>query len=257
LCLVVVGAAAIAETDAPPDGAEQQRILAAMRQYVASYGYQLPDVTYESTITDFEGRAASDKWHKQGTIYSNRIRHHGYEYFRLADKNGKPFRHAKWKPTGGRFNCADVFEALGRATLVWNRWDTLRDHRLAVFDYTVSQQDSKWTVVEPPTASAVVPYVGSVYVDPATGAIWRLTNVITEIPARFKGRYLSSVYDSDLVTSGTTQYLFFIAHTEIVRREGAADRRVEWVYRNYHKFEVDSSIDFRQVDSSITYSDQP
>jgi len=253
LCLLVFGAAAIAQTSAPPDGAERDRILALMQQYVASYGSRVPDVTYDTTITDFQGRAESDKWFKQGTTYSNRIAHNGHEYYRPAGSEGKTLPGAEWKRGGGRpFNLWDIVEALGRAKLVWSRWDTLRDHRLAVFDYTVSQQDSKWTVTERSAGSATVPYAGSVFLDPATGAIWRLTDVVTEIPARFKTRYASGTLDSDLVTIGTAQYLLPIADTEIGRREGEMDWRVEWVNRNFHKFEADSSIDFLQVDSSVT-----
>jgi hypothetical protein len=257
LCLLVFGVAAIAQTDAPPDGAERERILALMRQYVATYGSRVPDVTYDTTITAFQGRAASNKWHKQGTTYSSRIAHNGHEYYRPVGNNGEPVPRAQWKRGGGRpFNLWDVVEALGRATLVWNRWDTLRGHRLAVFDYTVGRQDSKWAVIEGSTGSAIVPYAGSVYVDPATGAVWRVSDVITDIPVRFKTRYASGTLDSDLIMIGTTQYLLPVTEIEIVRGEGEMDRRTELVYRNYHKFEVDSSIDFLQVDSSVTFSDK-
>ena len=253
LCLLIFGAAAIAQTNAPPDSAERERILALMRQYVATYVSRVPDVTYDTTITAFEGRAESDKWQQKSATYSNRIAHSGYEYYRPAANDGKPLPRAEWKRGGGRpFNLWDVVEALGRATLVWNRGETLRGQRLAVFDYRVSQQDSKWTVIERSAGSAIVPYGGNVYLDPATGAIWRLTDVVTEIPARFKTRYVSGTLDSDLVTIGTTRYLLPITDTEMGRREGETDWRGEWINRNYHKFEADSSIDFLRIDSSVS-----
>jgi hypothetical protein len=159
-----------------------------------------------------------------------------------------------------------------KATVVWDRWDTLRSRRLAVFNYGVSQQDSHWLVAPFPRFakiphsggvpysgpvtdihdSANVPYSGSVWVDPDAGSVWRTSDIVTEIPVRFGTRYASSDEDFDQFTIGTTQYLLPVARVEVVRYKGDM-LRSEWAFRNYHKFEADSAITFFGADSSITY----
>jgi hypothetical protein len=156
------------------------------------------------------------------------------------------------------------------ATLVWNRWEVVRGHRAAVFDYSVSQHDSHW--IKPyfdnatiPHAggvlwsgpvtnlrkSAILPYKGSVWVDPFTGAIWRHSVVINEIPARFVHRSESDITDFDLVTLGETQYLLRVMDVFVM--DNVNTDREEWVYSNYGKFEADSSITFFEADSTVTY----
>jgi hypothetical protein len=251
LCLLAFRAVTTAQTDAPPDTAEQERILTLMRQYAASY--RMPDVAYDYTTTSFDSPAGSNKWHQRSAGDSSRLVHDGREYWCVTGKNGKPSKLAKWKEVG--IYPTGLFEALAsRATLVWDRWDTLRARRFAVFNYSVGQQDSKWILPERGIASARVPYSGSVHVDPVTGAIWRVSEVVNEIPARFKTRHISGVRDYDQVAMGTTQYLLLMTHSVIIRPNlWDVDERDDWVYRNYHKFDADSSITFFGADSSITY----
>ena len=154
LCLLAFRAATTAQTDAPPDAPEQARILTLMRQYAASY--RMPDLAFDYTTTTFEGPAGSNKLHKRWTGDSSRLVHDGREYMRLVGKNGKPSRiDNKWREVG--MYPTGLFEALAsRAALVWDRWDTLQARRFAVFNYSVSQEDSKW-ILPGGTASLRVP----------------------------------------------------------------------------------------------------
>jgi hypothetical protein len=258
LCLLALRGAATAQTDAPPDAVEQERILTMMRQYAASY--RMPDVAFDQTITGFKGSAGSNQWHQEWTGDSMRIAHGGREYWccRIG-RNGKPLAGAKWE--AAFLYTFSEFEGLaGKATVVWDRWDTLRSRRFAVFHYSVSQQDSQWGMDSTSEkdsnwtwikSGAYVPYSGSIYVDPATGAIWRMSDVVTDLPARFKTRYASGTTDYDEVAIGTTRYMLPITKSVVTRR--GPDRRDDWAYRNYHKFDADSSITFFGTDSSITY----
>ena len=54
------------------------------------------------------------------------------------------------------------------------------------------------------------------------------------------------------VTIGTATYLLLMKHTLITGQRNT-DYRDEFVYRNYRKFDADSSITFFGADSSITY----
>ena len=281
LCLLVFSGTTVAQDDAPPGSAEQERILTLMRQYAAKY-QKTPDVAFDQTLTSFRGRIGSDAWQEEWKNDQSRIAHDGRVYLCcLSRKKGKWRVDTNPIAAGGRQYWTEAWSLPGHtvfpwdgseATVVWDRWDTRRDHRLAVFNYSVSQRDSHYLVTTFPNAakiphsgdvpysgpvteihdSANAPYSGSVWVDPVTGSIWRCSDIATEIPARFGTRYASNVENFDQFTIGTTEYLLLVARVEVVRTK-VEMLRSEWAFRNYHKFEADSAITFFGADSSITY----
>lgn len=89
LCLLVFSGATVAQNDAPPGSAEQERILTLMRQYAAKY-QRRPDVAFDQTLTSFRSRIGSDAWQEEFKTDQNRIAHDGREYLCcLRRKNGK------------------------------------------------------------------------------------------------------------------------------------------------------------------------
>jgi hypothetical protein len=260
----------MAQTDAPPGAAGQERILKAMREYAASY--RLPDMTYDQTIVISLRENSSKTWRKTSSDEGQRIAHDGREYAccRLG-KHRKPIPN-QWVQTFYIPGFGDFPWDGSNASVAWNGWDVVRGHRVAVFDYSVRAQDSHAILpyrhgkasipradgnlgsgpVTDMRDSAILPYTGSVWVDPSTGAIWRQSILRTEFPARFKLRSSSVTKDYDMVTLGTTQYMLNVMTVDVT--ENYADtNRYEWAFRNHRKFAADSSITFFGADSAITY----
>jgi hypothetical protein len=270
LCLLTFRAATTAQTDAPPDAAEQERILKVMREYAASY--RLPDMTYDQKLNWFRRESGPETWRKTWSHEGQRIAHDGREYAccRLG-KHRKPMPN-QWVQTWYIPGFGTFPWDGSNASVVWNRWDVVRGHRVVVFDYSVRAQDSHailpyrhgkasipradghlWSgPVTDMRDSAILPYTGSVWVDPSTGAIWRHSTLTTEFPARFMLHSSSVTNDYDLVTLGTTQYMLNVMTVDVT--ENYADtNRYEWVFRNHRKFAADSTITFFGADSAITY----
>jgi hypothetical protein len=270
LPVLVFGGVSAARDDAPPGAAEQEQILKVMREYTVSY--RLPDMTYDQALTILRCESRSETWREVWNNESRRIAHDGRQYLccRLG-KHLKPIPN-QWVqtwyiPGSGTFPWDG-----SNASVAWNRWDVVRGHRVAVFDYSVSQQDSHFIMpyfrdkARIPRAdgylfsgpvtdlrdSASLPYNGSVWVEPSTGAIWRHSVLISGFPARFKLRSSSGITDFDLVTLGTTQYLLQVMEIGVTGDNVSTDR-VERVFRNFRKFEADSSITFFGANSTITY----
>jgi hypothetical protein len=257
-----------AQDDTQPDTCEQERILKLMRQYAASYRY--PDMSFDQSLTVFRGDSSPAPWQVWWKNEQRRITHDGHTYLccRL-DKHHKPIPN-QWQetwyvPGAGSFPWDDT-----RASTAWSRWEVVRGHRVAVFDYTVSREDSHFIMphfsnpariprqdgalysgpVSDFRDSAVIPYKGSIWVDPGSGAIWRESSDVREIPSRFRVSASSTTSEYDLVTLGAEQYMLLVS--QVMVHPGTFER-VEYVWSNFRKFQADSSITFFGTDSKVIY----
>jgi hypothetical protein len=235
-----------AQTDAPPDPAEQERIVTLMRGYAANY--RVPDLAFERKDTEFHGAIRADKWHRFHTSCTSRFAHDGEEYWRPSRENCQPIPSERWRKAGWyegvRVGGVDVLKPLATADTAWDRWVTLQGHRLSTFRYSVSVNHSKWVPSEVlgGGGSARVPYSGSVSVDPSTGAIWRVAYAITEIPVAFKARNIVGADDYTEMTIGDARFMLKVHSTETTSY--SVPYRYEFVFLDYHRFQADSSITF-------------
>ena len=119
----------------------------------------------------------------------------------------------------------------------------LRGKRLAVFDFTVDKQHSTLRLSLSDLAQAIVPYRGSIYADPATGAVWRISDTASEIPPQLLTREISTTIDYDEISIGDRKYLLPVQATVSVLLE-TKKMRNEMEFQNYRKFEADSAVTF-------------
>jgi len=96
---------------------------------------------------------------------------------------------------------------------------------------------------------AVVAYHGSLYADPATGAVWRITDTASDIPPALLTREISTTIDYDEVSIGTNKYLLPVEAIVSLLLENKKVRN-EMEFRNYRKFEADSSIVFGPAETA-------
>ena len=257
-----------AQDDTRPDICEQERILKLMRQYAASY--REPDMSYDQSLTEFRGDGSSAPWQVRWKSEQRRITHDGHTHLccRL-DKHRKPipnqWQETWYTPGPGEFPWDGT-----KASVAWSRWEVVRGHKVAVFEYTVSREDSHLIVPHfrnparipwqdgaqysgPVTDfrdSIVIPYKGSGWVDPGSGAIWRESIDISELPSRFGVSASSTTVDYDLVTLGGEQYMLTVSRVMV---HPSTFERVEYVWSNFRKFQADASITFFGTDSKVIY----
>jgi len=243
-------AATGARSEAPPDAAEQDRLLEAMHRYADQYISSLPNFLCEQVTRQFEAGKRSNHWHKGDTLTTALRFHAGREQRRLALVNGKPVEPGQihWhRPliTEGEFGIllSRVLGADSHAYFTWNRWETLRGKRLAVFDYSVDKQHSTLTLSLSDLAKATVAYNGSVWGDPATGAVWRITDTASDIPPVLLTRRISTTIDYDEVLIAEKKYLLPVEATVSLLLETRKVRN-EMEFQGYRKFEADSVITF-------------
>ena len=247
LCAFPAGSA---PADEPPGPAEQDRILASMHGYADQYVSNLPNFLCEQVTRQFEAGKKSNRWHKGDTLNTTLTFNQGREQRKLALINGKPLEPGQrvWRrplTTEGEFGIliSRVLGSESQAYFTWSRWETLRGKRLAVFDYSVDREHSTLTLSLSDLAKATVPYTGSVWGDPATGAVWRITDTASDIPPALLTRRISTTIDYGDVMIGEKRYLLPLEATVELLLETKRVRN-EMAFQSYRKFEADAVITF-------------
>ena len=256
LAASVIGLAIISPLSAfQAESTAPDQVLDQIRNYAGQYVANLPNFLCEQVTRQFEAGRKPAHWHKGDTLTSRLIYSDGHEQRTLELVNGKSVSRGTrpWRTpliTEGEFGLLldNVFSSSGGASFTPRGWDTIAGRRVAVFDYSIDVEHSALKLTLSDLAKAVVPYYGSVYADPSTGAIWRITNTISDIPAAIQTKSVSTTIDYDEVTIGNRKYLLPV-HATVLMATDARNVRNEIEFNGYRKFEAESNITFTGPDS--------
>lgn len=251
-----VGTANTAELPAPD--AAQQKMLEAMGQYASAYISNLPNFICEQVTEQFQAGRKSDKWKKGDTLTSTLTFNQGKEHRNLQLVNNKPIKAGmrEWRTpltTEGEFGIllSRVFGGASNASFKWNGWQTINGQRVAVFDYAIDQQHSTLRLSRSDLAYAVVPYHGSVYGNPDTGVIWRVTDGASDLPKDLDTQAMATTIDYGEVTIGASKYMVPVKASAEADTK-ARKVRNDMTFRNYRKFESESTITFGDATTDAT-----
>ncbi|MBV8069611.1 MAG: hypothetical protein JO270_06875 [Acidobacteriaceae bacterium] len=235
---------------AVPDAASQERMLTDMHRYAAGYVSDLPNFICQQVTYQFEAGRQPKHWHKGDTLTSKLVFNAGREERTLELVNDKPIRTAVrfWRTpltSEGEFGMLieTVFGKSSEAVFRWNRWDIVNGQRLAVFDYSIAREHSTLSLSLSDLAKATVAYHGSVYADPRSGAILRISNAAEDIPKVVQTRSIGTVIDYGEVDIAGTKYLL-PARAVVSLATDTNNVRNEIHFQNYRKFEAESHITF-------------
>jgi hypothetical protein len=175
------------------------------------------------------------------------------ENYKLVSINGasatQPLSSLDGIITGGEFRSLQlgVFDPSSAADFQWKEATTLRKHRAAVYTYRIARPKSHYMLGgrldDGKLASVAAGYHGEVVLDQDTSRVLRLTADADDIPKE-TGITASSVQvDYDFVDVAGGKHLLPSRSDSRMER---GDRKIGNVviYTAFHKFEVDSSIDF-------------
>jgi VWFA-related protein len=255
-----------------PNGAARQQILDAARNYVAQTLPRLPDFIATRTIKRYDDRPQALKkgdWpvsaglHLVGT-FSQEISVRNEREGQGVDHGSAASQDQNALSTWGEFGFlpAAILTDMVKGTVTWSHWEELAAGRAAVFHYAVPHSASHYEIVgtiahgptwqsaNVSTVRTAAAYQGSLWVDPETGAVLRLTLEIGEnevghfkrfavmvqyAPVEIGGQSFICPVRSlalDLASAGATSSLF--------GNSGLAEVPTEWLnvasYTGYHRF---------------------
>ena len=233
-------------------------MLAAMARFAEQYVSNLPNFICLQVIEQYQGNKKGERW-KQGDTLSMRLAYSDRQERRTLERvNDKPVgdRSKGWRHpmrTEGEFGTmlANVFSDASDASFDWNRWDTLEGRRVAVFDYKIDKEHSQTKLGDTYIHDITVASHGSVYGDPTTGEVFKMSSEITDMPSELQQREAHTEIAYDYVTIGASRYLV-PAHVTVVMKTNNSSLRNESEFRDYKKFEAESTLKFGTDDSGGT-----
>jgi hypothetical protein len=249
--------ASVTQETPTPAAAEQDRILELMHRYADEYVANLPNFLCVQTTRQLDAGLKAKRWHNGDTLVSRLSFNHGEERRALELVNGKPVAAVKkaWRAplrSEGEFGIL-LSQVLGKdseANYSWSRWDVLNGKRVAVFDFDVDKDHSTLRLTLSDLAKAVVPYHGSIYANPQTGAVWRIADDATEIPPALLTREIGTTVDySEVAIAGRTYLLPMKAAVSVLLDSQRIRNEIE--FTEYRKFEADSTITFEPGEAGL------
>ncbi len=250
LTLLCAAAPAQEQLPAVSSEADQQQILSRIRAYAERYVANLPNFVCELETRQLQAGKKAKRWHKGDTLTSRLTFDAGREEHTLEKVNNKPVlspNRRLFQPlvTEGEFGMLmqGVFAPASEAEFSWAGLQALEGRRVAVFHYAIDQRHSNVSLSLGDSKKDYLPYHGSIYADPETGAIWRITSVPTDFPDELLTKSMSTVIDYDRVDIAGRDYL--LPMTAVVALEAPTrNDRNELEFRNYRKFEAKSRITY-------------
>jgi hypothetical protein len=243
-------AASATTGEAIPSQAEQDRMLAVMRDYAGDYTAKLPNFICQQVVYQFEAGRKPTRWHKGDTLTSKLVFNAGKEERRLEAVNDKPVSTGgrSWRApltTAGEFGMwlSNIFDPVTQTRFTWGGWEQFGGRRIAKFDYSVSQEHSTLSLSLSDLAKALVAYHGSVYADPETGAVYRIASEANDIPEKVRTRSTATTIEYDAVKIGAQSYLLPVK-AQVLMVTDTNHIRNEMVFQSYRKFEAESTITF-------------
>lgn len=271
---------------AAPDSATQERMLALAAEYVKTTITRLPNFLATRETTHFEDTASQQKLIAGGgnTIGSRAMRGESIsvsstEYKSLRStgtstttvtyRDGYEVRDTETGPaklpgtppkaltTSGEFGpiLSVVMGDVLRSEAAWQRWEKGANEPVAVFRYAVPAEQSNSLVQIPSgvTIKDVYPgYHGEIAIDPATGAILRIS-VVSELPSPWQAIQTAVLVEYAQVTIGEQNYIcpvhgvaFYrapVAGASALQQGSAVQTQLnDVVFTQYHLFRSNARI---------------
>jgi VWFA-related protein len=250
-----------------PSAAEQRAIAERAAAYTVAYVKELPNLVCTRTVhrfDDLDTRGRGQLRLHDMLIGELTVRD-GAESFRIqnaglitaqADWTGSFEQMPNRMTTSGEFGSILAEPFAARTTFAWRRWETLNGKRVAVFGYSVPQTASRFTLFwygtrhnQGTRVSQQAAYEGELSIEPASGAILRVTQQAVDLPGSFPVKQARTAVEYGPVLLAGDSFLFparSVSWMFALSRETKDIQRYvnRSEFRNYHKFAAESTLAF-------------
>ncbi|MBS1873135.1 MAG: hypothetical protein JSU00_07960 [Acidobacteria bacterium] len=232
-----------------PTSEEQGKVLQDAREYALNYTSRLPDFICTQVTRRFVDPTGLESWIRQDVITERLSYFDKHEDYKVVLVNSRPVEMAHDKLGGatssGEFGSVmrEIFDPTSETRFEWERWGTLRGHRMHVFSYRVEQSRSQYSIYSEEVKQRIIAaYHGLIYVDKETSAVMKITLSADEIPSGFPVREVNLSLDYDHVSISDHEFILPLKAVLTSRQGAKYLNRNEVEFRMYRKFSAESTI---------------
>jgi len=247
--------ASLSRNNPPPAmGNPHMVLIDKARDAAATFLESLPNYVCQEQTTRYVSETRQPSWNVIDVVSAEVVYDDHQESYRNLQINGRPTR--KSPEDSGAWSTGEFGTILGNlfapqsaTEFKYVQQDTIEHRSASVFDFKVKRVRSSWKIWVP--GQYVVPeYKGSVWIDNQTAQALRIEMQAKEIPEAFPEITVETAVDYDTIGLGTADRFLLPIHAEALscwRNSNECQRNVI-EFRNYHKFEGESTIKFEQQD---------
>jgi hypothetical protein len=201
-------------------------LLVQAAQNASGYWDSLPNFTCRQVTERFAGSSRGNKWEPIDSL-TGRLDYFDHQedwQFEEYEKDHRISRDSRSNPGRGVSDFGifgDVIRGLFRPSakpdISWFENEALGDKTVQVFKYSVLKENSNLYLRAGDNQVALVGYHGMVYIDSATGAVRRITQIADDVPKRYPIPEALISTDYDYASIGGQQYLLPIGAQVILR----------------------------------------
>jgi len=226
------------------------------RELAFNFTEGLPNYMCQEMVTRyFSDNHAGTLWKPQDVVSEDVVWKGDSEEYRNVQIDGKKVNPEKvgdraWST--GEFGTilADLMQPSTNAQFHYARAATLNHHEALMFDFTVDQPNSHWTIHE--GGQQVRPaYSGTIWFDRETKRALRIEYSAEDIPKTFPADAAELALEYDYVQLGIKKFLLPVHSDVLMCHRGSsicAKNAID--FRNYHKYGAESEIQFGNQDQN-------
>jgi hypothetical protein len=234
--------------------AERAAFIDQVRQQALAYNENLPNYicTQETRRSATSVKTGIDDWKPLDTFTIRLSYFDKHEDYRVVQVNGKPTGKTMkqlggWN-TYGDFGSMlhDVFKEKSQTNFEWDRQETWNGRTVAVLKYHIDRAHSDFHSTAHGllhSSSTVWAVAGTIYADPETHQVMRLTVDSVDVPANVLLREFHIAMEYDFQRIGDREYLL-PARSVSVLVSKSERRKSETRFTEYRKFSAEAAITF-------------
>ena len=237
-----------AESNDPRRYTDEQ-IIRDARAAAGAFSAGLPDYLVQQVTTRFFATGFPTHWQEIDEVTADLAYVGGKEDYRNIRINGNPVsnpeRSGTWSTGEFGTTLEDLMSPITDATFKRRGEEKMVGRTAVVYDYTVAQVHSHWTMVSPDGRQYKPAYEGAVWIDKDSRRVLRIELRATTFPRDFTISRAECKLQYAWVKIEQKSYLLPSASENIgcMSGSGACTRNV-LEFKNYRKFTADSNITF-------------
>ncbi len=238
-------------TPAGPQGAADDDFIASARAAATTFTSTLPNYLVQQVTSRYFSPSPAPRWQLIDEVTADLAYVDGKEDYRNFRINGQlidqPEKTGSWSTGEFSTTLEDLLSLPTSAKFRRRGEQRMAGRNAVVFDYTVDQPHSHWTVVSPDDRRYNPPYEGAIWVDQETRRVLRIEQRSTSMPPGWPFSGVDSALDYGYFRIEEKTYLLPARgeNKSCMSGSGACTRNVI-DFRNYRKFTAESNVKFGQ-----------